>query len=128
MIRYRFVYNPRHALFRYCTFYKLTFYIQEYGKLATAQRFLFRDKQALLHAAQNPNSSGESFPFCKLYCTFVHLKSYWYHTFSSTENTMSFVLRESKESLHMIHAAVLVDVLLKTHARNKTTSHFCKIV
>lgn len=47
---------------------------------------------------------------------------------SSTENTMSFVFRESKESLHMIHAEVLVDVLLKTHARNKTTLHFCKIV
>lgn len=32
---------------------------------------------------------------------------------------MSFVWRGSKESLHMIHAALWGDVLLKTHARNK---------
>lgn len=30
----------------------------------TARRFLFKDKQTLLHAAQNPNFSGESFQFC----------------------------------------------------------------
>lgn len=64
----------------------------------TAPQFLFKDKQTLLHAAQKPNFSGESFQFSKLYCTFVHLYNEVLTVphISSTENTMSFVLGKAK--------------------------------
>lgn len=64
----------------------------------TAPRFLFKDKQTLLHAAQKPNFSGESSQFGKLYCTFVHLYNevLMVPHISSTENTMSFVLGKAK--------------------------------
>lgn len=84
----------------------------------TAQRFLSGDQRALLHAAQNPKLLWESPTGSALLhlCTSQVLPAA--HV-SSTENTMSFVWRGSKESLHMIHAALWGDVLLKTHARNK---------